>query len=72
MLIVENTYVMSASHSKKFSSFIGPAMIPSGGFKVNSTTKIYTFGTICIDDAYRDCLIQASKSEKTEGIEPSI
>lgn len=30
---------MSASHSKKFSSFIGPAMIPSGGFKVNSTTK---------------------------------
>lgn len=61
---------MSASHSKKFSSFIGPAMIPSGGFKVNSTTKIYTFGTICIDDAYRDCLIQASEGEKTEGIEP--
>lgn len=63
---------MSASHSKKFSSFIGPAMIPSGGFKVNSTTKMYTFGTICIDDAFGDCLIQASKSEKTEGIEPPI
>lgn len=29
-------YVMRASHSKKFSSFIGPARIPSGGFIVNS------------------------------------
>ena len=27
---------MRASHSKKFSSFTGPAIIPSGGFKVNS------------------------------------
>ena len=28
--------MISASHSKKFSSSTGPAMIPSGGFKVNS------------------------------------
>lgn len=33
-----NTYVIKASHSKKFSSFIGPAIIPSGGFKVNSAS----------------------------------
>lgn len=32
------TYVMRASHSKKFSSLIGPAMIPSGGFKVSSAS----------------------------------
>jgi hypothetical protein len=32
------TYVISASHSKKFSSLIGPAIIPSGGFRVNSET----------------------------------
>lgn len=63
---------MSASHSKKFSSFIGPAMIPSGGFKVNSTTKMYTFGTISIDNAYGGCLIEASKREKTEDMEPSM
>jgi len=31
---------MRASHSKKFSSFTGPAMIPSGGFKVSSVNKI--------------------------------
>lgn len=30
------TYVIKASHSKKLSSVIGPAMIPSGGFRVNS------------------------------------
>lgn len=30
------TYVIRASHSKKLSSVIGPATIPSGGFKVNS------------------------------------
>lgn len=34
--IAFSTYVIKASHSKKFSSFIGPAMIPSGGFIVNS------------------------------------
>jgi hypothetical protein len=28
--------VIRASHSKKFSSLIGPAIIPSGGFKVSS------------------------------------
>jgi hypothetical protein len=32
------TYVISASHSKKFSSLIGPAIIPSGGFRVSSET----------------------------------
>lgn len=32
----KKTYVMRASHSKKFSSLIGPAMMPSGGFKVSS------------------------------------
>jgi len=32
---------MRASHSKKFSSLIGPAMIPSGGFKVNSANSLY-------------------------------
>jgi hypothetical protein len=31
---------MRASHSKKFSSFTGPAIIPSGGFKVNSEEKL--------------------------------
>lgn len=30
------TYVINASHSKKFSSLIGPAIIPSGGFSVSS------------------------------------
>lgn len=30
------TYVISASHSKKLSSVMGPAMIPSGGFRVSS------------------------------------
>ena len=29
-------YMISASHSKKFSSLIGPATIPSGGFNVSS------------------------------------
>lgn len=29
-------YVIRASHSKKLSSLIGPATIPSGGFRVNS------------------------------------
>ena len=33
------TYVMRASHSKKFSSFIGPAIMPSGGFSVNSVEE---------------------------------
>lgn len=28
--------MISASHSKKFSSFVGPAIMPSGGFSVNS------------------------------------
>lgn len=31
------TYAMRASHSKKLSSLIGPATIPSGGFNVSST-----------------------------------
>ena len=35
-LTEEKTYVTSASHSKKFSSDLGPATIPSGGFKVSS------------------------------------
>lgn len=30
------TYTIRASHSKKFSSLVGPAMIPSGGFSVSS------------------------------------
>lgn len=30
------THAMSASHSKKFSSVMGPATIPSGGFWVSS------------------------------------
>lgn len=30
------TNVIKASHSKKFSSLVGPAIIPSGGFNVNS------------------------------------
>lgn len=33
------TYIIRASHSKKFSSFVGPAMMPSGGFSVNSEMK---------------------------------
>lgn len=33
------TYIIYASHSKKFSSSSGPAIIPSGGFKVNSIEK---------------------------------
>lgn len=36
--LVGTTYVISASHSKKFSSLIGPAIIPSGGFRVSSET----------------------------------
>ena len=32
----KDTYIIKASHSKKFSSFIGPAIIPSGGFNVSS------------------------------------
>lgn len=32
----EFTHVIRASHSKKFSSLIGPATMPSGGFKVSS------------------------------------
>lgn len=34
--IVLDTYAINASHSKKLSSLIGPATIPSGGSKVNS------------------------------------
>ena len=33
------TYVIIASHSKKLSSFKGPAIIPSGGFIVSSARK---------------------------------
>jgi len=36
----KKTYVIRASHSKKFSSLIGPAMMPSGGFKVNSARSL--------------------------------
>lgn len=31
-----NTYCIKASHSKKLSSLMGPATIPSGGFNVSS------------------------------------
>ena len=34
------THIIIASHSKKFSSLVGPAIIPSGGFKVNSEKYI--------------------------------
>ena len=34
-----NTHVIRASHSKKFSSLIGPATIPSGGFNVSSAQQ---------------------------------
>ena len=34
------TYVINASHSKKLSSLIGPANIPSGGFRVNSVAEM--------------------------------
>jgi hypothetical protein len=30
------SYIINASHSKKLSSSIGPAVIPSGGFTVSS------------------------------------
>lgn len=33
------TYVIKASHSKKFSSLTGPATIPSGGFNVSSVKQ---------------------------------
>jgi hypothetical protein len=35
---IPTTYVINASHSKKFSSLMGPAIIPSGGFRVSSET----------------------------------
>jgi hypothetical protein len=34
------TNVISASHSKKFSSLTGPAKIPSGGLFVNSKINL--------------------------------
>jgi len=37
-----DTNVISASHSKKFSSLIGPATIPSGGFNVSSAKRCTT------------------------------
>jgi len=37
-----DTNVISASHSKKFSSLIGPATIPSGGFNVSSARQTIT------------------------------
>lgn len=33
---IASTYAINASHSKKLSSLIGPATIPSGGFNVSS------------------------------------
>ena len=37
--IKKKAHIIRASHSKKFSSSTGPAMIPSGGFRVNSEKK---------------------------------
>ena len=41
-------YTMRHSQSKKFSSLIGPATIPSGGFKVSSETIKYTITIVLI------------------------
>jgi hypothetical protein len=39
--LIKIFYTMRHSQSKKFSSLIGPATIPSGGFKVSSKKVIH-------------------------------
>lgn len=45
-LWVDKTYMIRASHSKKLSSSIGPAVIPSGGFTVSSKCRVSLFHSI--------------------------
>jgi hypothetical protein len=59
------TYVISASHSKKFSSLIGPAIIPSGGFRVSSETckkRAYAISLGYNTTAYNVCVFPEGKS----------
>lgn len=63
------TYCISASHSKKLSSLIGPATIPSGGFNVNSVQSHQMHKVGKWKKIYWNAIRSSEANEKTKKLQ---